>query len=64
MPKKSRCPAGIKKAIVDLLKVKTLLSIIYSVTTCVLAFLGTINSETFVAITMAIITYYFTRKDL
>lgn len=52
-----------KEAIINLLKVKTILSLLFSFTTCFLAIKGIIEMETFMAITMAIITYYFTRKE-
>ena len=39
------------KELKNLLKVKSILSILFSVTTC------------YMALTMAIITYYFTRKE-
>lgn len=52
-----------KDAIIKLLKVKTILSLLFSATTCYLAISGKIEMETFMALTMAIITYYFTKKD-
>jgi hypothetical protein len=52
-----------KNALINLLKVKTILSLLFSVTTCYLAVAGKINMETFVAFTMAIITYYFNKKE-
>ena len=51
------------KEIRNLLKVKSILSILFSLTTCYMALKGKINTETFMALTMAIITYYFTRKE-
>lgn len=51
-----------KQAIINLLKVKTILSLLFSGTTCYLAVKGEINMETFVAITMAIIMFYFNKK--
>lgn len=51
------------KEIKNLLKVKSILSILFSLTTCYMALKGKINTETFMALTMAIITYYFTRKE-
>ncbi len=51
------------KEIKKLLKVKSILSILFSLTTCYMALKGKINTETFMALTMAIITYYFTRKE-
>lgn len=52
-----------KQAFTNLLKLKSILSIMFCTTTCVLAFFGRIEMETFMAITMAIITYYFTKKE-
>lgn len=52
-----------KNALINLLKVKTILSLLFSITTCYLAVAGKINMETFVAFTMAIITYYFNKKE-
>jgi len=46
----------------NLLKLKSILSLLFCITTCYLAIVGKIEMETFMAITMAIITYYFTRK--
>lgn len=51
------------KEIKNLLKVKSILSILFSLTTCYMVLKGKINTETFMALTMAIITYYFTRKE-
>lgn len=51
------------KEIKNLLKVKSILSILFSLTACYMALKGKINTETFMALTMAIITYYFTRKE-
>ena len=51
------------KEIKNLLKVKSILSILFSLTTCYMALKGKINTETFMALTMDIITYYFTRKE-
>lgn len=50
-------------ALVDLLKVKTILSVMVLTTTCILAFKGLIDMGAFLAIASAIITYYFTRKE-
>ena len=52
-----------KQALINLLKVKTILSMLFSVTTCYLAVKGKISMETFVALTTAIITYYFNKKE-
>ena len=50
-------------ALIDLLKVKTILSLMVLTTTCVLAFKGLIDMGAFLTIASAIITYYFTRKE-
>lgn len=47
----------------DLIKVKTLLSFAVIGTTCYLTIEEVIDPATFMAITSAIITYYFTRKE-
>lgn len=52
-----------KQALINLLKVKTILSMLFSVTTCYLAVKGKISMETFIALTASIITYYFNKKD-
>lgn len=52
-----------KQAIIQLLKVKTILSMLFSITTCYLAVKGKISMETFIALTASIITYYFNKKD-
>lgn len=51
-----------KQALINLLKVKTILSLLFSITTCYLAIRGKISMETFVALTTAIITYYFNKS--
>ena len=51
------------QALINLLKVKTVLSLLFSITTCYLALKCKIEMETFIAITMSIITYYFTKKE-
>ena len=52
-----------KKQLTNLFKLKSILSLMFCITTCYLAIKGKIEMETFMAITMAIITYYFTRKE-
>lgn len=52
-----------KQAIINLLKVKTILSLLFSITTCYLAIKGKISMETFIALTASIITYYFNKKE-
>lgn len=49
--------------IVNLFKVKTILSLIVIITTCYLTIKEVIDPATFMALASAIITYYFTRKD-
>lgn len=53
---------SICKAIIKLLKLKSILSLMFSTTTCYLAIVGKLRMETFVGITMSIITYYFNKK--
>lgn len=49
--------------VADLFKVKTILSFLVIITTCVLTLKGKIDVATFMTIASSIITYYFTRKD-
>lgn len=49
------------KIIANLLKVKSILSILFSVTTCYLAIKGVISIEAFIGLTASIITYYFNK---
>ena len=51
------------KNLFNLLKLKSILSLLFCGTTCILAVRGRIEMETFMAITMAIITYYFTKDN-
>lgn len=51
------------KNIANLFKVKTILSLLVIVTTCILTFKDIISVEAFMAIAASIITYYFTRKE-
>lgn len=53
-----------KERLAKLLELKSLLSIAFCGTTCYLSIIGKIEMETFMAITMSIITYYFTRKEV
>ena len=53
----------ILKNLANLLKVKTILSLVVIFTTCVLTFKNIISVEAFMAIASAIITYYFTKKE-
>ena len=50
------------KEIKKLIDLKTILSLMFCGCTCYLAIKGKVQMETFMAITMGIITYYFTRK--
>lgn len=50
------------KELKKLIDLKTILSLMFCSCTCYLAIVGKIEMETFMAITMSIITYYFTRK--
>lgn len=52
-----------KKALINLLKVKTLLSLMVVGVTCYMAVKGSIDSATFIALASAIVTYYFTRNE-
>ena len=47
----------------NLFKVKTILSLVVVITTCILTFKGIIDVVAFMAMATAIVTYYFTRKD-
>ena len=47
----------------NLLKLKSILSLIVVVTTCVLTVKGQFEAATFIGLATAIITYYFTRKE-
>ena len=49
--------------IANLFKVKTILSIIVVITTCVLTVKGIIDVVAFMSMATAIVTYYFTRKE-
>lgn len=49
--------------IANLFKVKTILSLVVVITTCVLTFTGVIDVVAFMSMATAIVTYYFTRKD-
>lgn len=47
----------------NLFKVKTILSLIYSFTTCYLTIKRIIDPATFMGLTGAIIAFYFTKDD-
>lgn len=49
--------------IANLFKVKTILSLLVIITTCILTFKNVVSVEAFMAIASAIITYYFNKKD-
>ena len=51
------------KNIANLFKVKTILSLLVIVTTCLLTYKNVVSVEAFMAIAASIITYYFTRED-
>ena len=51
------------KNLANLLKVKTILSLVVIFTTCLLTYKNIISVEAFMAIASAIITYYFTKKE-
>jgi len=50
------------KIIENLLKVKSILSLVFCFTTCYLAIIGKIETSEFLILTSAIITYYNTKK--
>ena len=52
-----------KKNLANLLKVKTIMSLTVIFTTCYLTIKGTLDTETFMVVTSAIITYYFNKKE-
>lgn len=52
------------KNIANLFKVKTILSLSVIITTCILTFKNIVSVEAFMAIASAIITYYFTKKEV
>ena len=52
-----------KKAIINLIKVKSLISLAVIFTTCYLTISGELDTASFMAITGAIITYYFKKDD-
>lgn len=47
----------------DLLKVKSIVTLVMIVTLCVLCITKQVESDVFSALCGSIITYYFTRKD-
>lgn len=47
----------------NLLKLKSILSLLFCGTTCYLAISNRISTEAFMGITMAIVTFYFTKND-
>lgn len=49
--------------IAKLFKVKTILSLLVIITTCILTFRNVVSVEAFMAIAASIITYYFTRTE-
>ena len=51
------------KNIANLFKVKTILSLLVIVTTCILTFRDVVSVEAFMTIAASIIAYYFTRKE-
>lgn len=51
------------KEILNLLKLKSILSLMFSATTCYLALKGKISMEVFIALTTSIITYYFNKRE-
>lgn len=51
------------KNIANLFKVKTIISLAVIFTTCYLTIVDKLDTETFMVITSAIITYYFNKKE-
>lgn len=47
------------KVLIKLINLKSILSLLFCITTCYLAVQGMIEMETFMAMTMSILTYYF-----
>ena len=50
------------KNISDLIDLKTIISLMLITTTCYLVITGKVETETFMMLVTAVITYYFTRK--
>lgn len=50
-------------AIVDLLKVKTIITLVMIITACYLAVTKQLDTAVFVGLVTSIITYYFTRSE-
>ena len=49
--------------VADLFKIRSIISLLVIITSCVMTLKGKIDVATFMAIASSIITYYFTRKD-
>lgn len=52
-----------KKGLLNLLKVKSIISLAVVFTTCFLTIKGELDTASFMALTGAIITYYFKKDD-
>jgi len=52
-----------KQAMINLLKVKTLLSLIVMCVASYMAIKGTIDPATYMVLASAIVTYYFNKKE-
>jgi len=50
-------------ALIELLKVKTIITIVMIFTACYLALKGNLDVAVFVGMVTSVITYYFTKKD-
>ena len=50
-------------ALVDILKVKTLITLVMVFTACYLALAGRIDVSVFTGLVTSVITYYFTKKE-
>jgi hypothetical protein len=49
--------------IADLFKIRSIISLLVIITSCIMTLQGKMEVATFIALASAIITYYFTRKD-
>ena len=50
-------------AVVELLKVKSIITIVMILTACYLALTGKVDIAVFVGMVTSVITYYFTKKE-
>ena len=59
----SNCKETLTQAIIELLKVRTLITLAIIGVMSYLAIIESIEPETFMAIASAVVTYYFTRRE-